>query len=516
MRMIRQQSRIFRDQLFNIDESDRSATAQRFVHAYKLLDSVEDCFVGLRKLYGEGEVFDEGETFEPPMSSLTENDVLMKECVNFINALSNTDHRIGVPNNILRSFLYPSCASHIREVRLPAGLSSIEPQLTTITVKEMVILLTSAIVKNCCATSINDNQKTIRHALSLVHELHRHAELNSSCEEYWKDLEGLNTTQSDIRFAVATAGIKISRSLYREGNTTMDEECLPFFGKIKGKDLYRSIQCFANDQVKYRANGIGYYNLGWVASQAARQHDSDGLAAAADGLWLHRKAYEEADTFDDDFIKAASRIEAAACLCMGGGGVIGVSNGNIVERDMRNKSFKVIMSSASDGDMFLENWMIRADTDARQIAMMQNEHRRGHESIPGTTLEEEEVLLISHWDVRRLWNTAMVSYDALCLWGMGHVVYGESGGWDAVVEGLEFWNQLAMDQYAVGPKEPGFPSKRDRGYGHRSCGWCGMYGHEFQQCSRCKKAFYCSQACYVKDWKKGGHKQRCIAAKKKK
>ena len=512
MKLIHQQSRIFREQLFNIHEPDRSATAQRFVHAYKLLDNVEDYFVGMdeqkgthhsmrkfatdfakrngihkdvQKLYDEGEV-------EPDTTSLTGNDDFMKECVNFIHALTLTDHRIGVPHSIILSFPYPSSyAARISEVRLPAGSSSIEPQLSNITAKEMIVLLTTAIVLICVATNANDNQQTIRHALSLVHELHRHAEINSSCDEYWKDLNGLNTTEKDIRFALATAGIKISRSLYREGKNTIDDDSLQFLGKIKGKDLYKSIKCFANDQVKYRPNGIGYYNLGWVASQAPRQRESDGLAAAADCLWLHRKAFELADTYDDDFIKAVSRIEAAACLCLGGGGVIGVANGNIVERDMRNKSFKVIHSQGSNADLYLENWMIRGDTDAQRMAMMQNERRRANESIPGTTLEEGEVLLISHWDVRRLWNIAMISYDALCKWGMGHTVYGESAGWAHTVMGLEFWNSLAFDQYALGPVEPGFPSKRDRGFGHRSCGWCGMYGHtEFKQCSRCQKAFY--------------------------
>ena len=53
----------------------------------------------------------------------------------------------------------------------------------------------------------------------------------------------------------------------------------------------------------------------------------------------------------------------------------------------------------------------------------------------------------------------------------------------------------------------------------RDCAWCkkkedprpGMPIH--RPCSGCKMAYYCSVRCQQKDWKRGGHKQRCVPIK---
>ena len=46
----------------------------------------------------------------------------------------------------------------------------------------------------------------------------------------------------------------------------------------------------------------------------------------------------------------------------------------------------------------------------------------------------------------------------------------------------------------------------------RTCGGCGRAPEDnetFLHCSRCKVVSYCSKACQVNHWKKGGHKLEC-------
>lgn len=41
------------------------------------------------------------------------------------------------------------------------------------------------------------------------------------------------------------------------------------------------------------------------------------------------------------------------------------------------------------------------------------------------------------------------------------------------------------------------------------CSGCGRQATSLKKCSRCRVAAYCSRACQVQHWKKGGHKQQC-------
>jgi hypothetical protein len=43
----------------------------------------------------------------------------------------------------------------------------------------------------------------------------------------------------------------------------------------------------------------------------------------------------------------------------------------------------------------------------------------------------------------------------------------------------------------------------------RTCASCGEQSLEQKLCARCKQVSYCSKACQTRDWKEGGHKQRC-------
>jgi hypothetical protein len=54
----------------------------------------------------------------------------------------------------------------------------------------------------------------------------------------------------------------------------------------------------------------------------ARYRKVHGLTAAADCFYHTTQAYHVADEEDNDFIKAAARIDAAACLVMGSAGKV--------------------------------------------------------------------------------------------------------------------------------------------------------------------------------------------------
>ena len=45
------------------------------------------------------------------------------------------------------------------------------------------------------------------------------------------------------------------------------------------------------------------------------------------------------------------------------------------------------------------------------------------------------------------------------------------------------------------------------------CTNCCIALEDFKKCSGCAAAFYCSRACQVQDWKKGGHSKTCISVK---
>ena len=57
-------------------------------------------------------------------------------------------------------------------------------------------------------------------------------------------------------------------------------------------------------------------------------------------------------------------------------------------------------------------------------------------------------------------------------------------------------------------------SRGARGRAPKTCGSCGRpedQGEKFFHCARCKAVSYCSKACQVNHWKRGGHKQECAA-----
>ena len=355
-----------------------------------------------------------------------------------------------------------------------------------------------------------------RCALRIVHELHTHA----ACNYDWlDDFEGLKEvkgsdgramTEREVRFCLASVAIKITRAVYRNGLGPSGVPAYLEEPEPSRKDLLASIEVFSREQIEFGSGcGLGEFNMGWVASQSAAVRHINALEAAADCFEWMTKCYEAADEYGDDFLRSAARIEAAFCLVIGGGGIVGTPGGDVVERDFRSRDVKIAdktikRKSKGDGDGGFEEvrsfdrLVVRADTAAEQKALRDAEIQRVVDGIPDTFLEQGAVLLIEPWEVRRLWNQAIGPFDELAKWNHSHFVYGESQGWQSVVDFLKETKNNAYNQYEA-CSHPGFPLVADGGVPEfasgpggsininknvATCVWCGKSGYDFKRCTR--------------------------------
>jgi hypothetical protein len=463
-----------------------SPTEKRFVQAYKILDKIKDLRSNPISQDGDADI-----------NELLEDENYVQKCVWFIQANILTDYRLMIsPHAIVKSIPGPTCWSCVTELR---PLESNDPQLLNVCAQSFVILL-------ACSVTLLVTQSD-RFALQLVHELHAHADGNYI---KWEDLEkhiATKTLSEDyLRFALASVGVKAARSLYRSRDS---RKPLPFSEKLSSNFLLDSIETFAKEQCQFGPKrAVGYWNLGWVDSQKVRYRKVHGLTAAADCFANMSKAYHVADEENDDFIKAAARIEAAACLVMGSAGTVGYKiDGHPVQarRDMRSdflKNFDIgKVASLSKFRITIE-----ADPPFDKLAVEKDKQRLEH-GVPATQIDSGEMLLVAPWDVLKLWNQAMKPYDALRRFHHEFHVYGETAGWDAVAAFLEKCQRLAYGQYHNAPIHPGFQAHRDRGFDNLACGHCGKVQSENMACSKCKAVYYCSKECQRADWKE--HKIKC-------
>eukprot|EP00562_Extubocellulus_spinifer_P011313 CAMPEP_0178553268 /NCGR_PEP_ID=MMETSP0697-20121206/7729_1 /TAXON_ID=265572 /ORGANISM="Extubocellulus spinifer, Strain CCMP396" /LENGTH=591 /DNA_ID=CAMNT_0020186179 /DNA_START=115 /DNA_END=1890 /DNA_ORIENTATION=- len=508
--------------VLGVEPDKRTTTCRRFVEAYNLLDGVA---LRLGKAGAGGGC----DARTVPVDVLTADSAHMTICADMLRAINLTDWRVAFTTDILQPLRIPTCFSSITRAAFPAGSSS-EICLANVGAKDFVCLLVAAVVGSFGRLASS--------SLRIVHELRVHAEEGYSWLD-WNDLtnvkgsDGRPLTENEVRFALATVAIKVTRRMYRSGASGSPMESSPFFDQPHEKDLLASIEVFSKDQRTFRPQcGTGYFNLGWVASQAPAIRGTNGLTAAADSLEYMTKAYETAELEDDDLLKSAARIEAAACLILGGGGIIGLLDGNMVERDFRSREAKIadgtiqIVPSA-DGDgtqeiRKLDRLVIRAESAAQRSSIQEHEQRRMANGFPDTFMSPGETLLVEPWEVRRLWNHSMVQLDSLAKWNHSHYVYGETAGWEGVVSFLREFKRMAYNQYAPAPDEPGFPPLSDRGLltpslhydkgkdGVRKvCNWCGKNGIDLKWCPLCKTVCYCDKSCQTMHWKKGGHKAEC-------
>ena len=122
-------------------------------------------------------------------------------------------------------------------------------------------------------------------------------------------------------------------------------------------------------------------------------------------------------------MRAASRLEAAACIVAGGSGIVAYKvlggQSGYAQRDMRSEKTRGVQSLLS-GKAKVGHYHINAygDTAAVQRAILANERRRMDTGISPTQLARGEEMLIPRWDVLKLWNDAMKGpYDTICKFG---------------------------------------------------------------------------------------------------
>lgn len=449
-------------------------------------------------------------------------------CILYIRSCVSTDFRLPVKGWI-REFEMPDCVFHVTNLE-PLGQGS--TQLLDLDPHTFVDLLASTIV--LYQIGMADL------ALKMVHELHLHAEKVGP--EWWAELLEEDTdddsliidafdigghevyvkdwkTETYLRFALATLGTKVSRKLYRERDQRM---ALPDNSRTTSKFLLDAFEIFAEEQCHYwPKSGVGFYNLAWVARESPRQRKADGLEAAAEALALHKRCFELADCTDeidqweyqDDFLRANARIEAALCLTLGAAGVVTwPDEKGQVHRDMRSKESRGFLVLSANSSVQPFQLTIAAKTPEDQAEMIANEKQRMEQGIPPTYLAPGETLLVPRCEVLQFWNEAMQGpYDALCCMGYQECVYGETGGWDSVVKFLEITRNFEPNQLGFPSTPPGFPALRDKGfeYGESiTCARCRKRDPNIGgKCSRCHKVCYCSRECQVAHWKQ--HKREC-------
>ena len=475
---------------------ERTVSAERFASAYEKLDEL---VASLSHLPFRQEPED------VPIGRLVESEAALHGAATLIHALGTTDFRIGITTELLVKPPMPSLWSHVTSWWETLDAAASEPQLLGVGAREFVLFL-------ACAIRLN-TMGIVHPALRMVHELRVHAARGALDE--WAALPGpvqqLLPSAAMARFVLATLGVKAARKLYRRRPAERLEWPGELPQQLSTRGLLEAVEVFAGEQRECAPDSpVGLWNAAWVAKEAVPVRKVLGLAAAADMHELLVRCYTLADETGDDFLRAEARIEAAMALVEGAGGLVGyrVDGGpGQVRRDMRS-------SQPAAGPT--QQLQVMGASAAIRQGVGRNEARRLAGGVHPAFLEAGEMLLVEWWEVRRLWNDAMVPYDALARWKHEHNVYGESTGWDIVDSFLHMTlveQRLAPGQYAVSPSnKAGFQPRRDHGHGNeRECANCGLDANEvtLQCCARCKLVWYCSADCQREDWKHGGHKTVC-------
>jgi len=443
--------------------------------------------------------------FSTNIYELKNDDLFLKSCVIAITTSYQSDFRIcPVNGDFLHAF--PALAMHITELHPLEECCETQLVPGSIDAFLFVILLVSAMKLKL----LNDN----RFALQIIHELHAHAAQNSIDFEVLQHNESTKKlTGNYVRFVLATVAIKVTKSLYRnkESRTGVfgaEMESEEEMAATTSAVLVRNVELFANEQIKFQPESpIGYWNLGWVDTQV-KYNGRHVWSAAADCYNNMTMCYKLADKCDDDFLKANGRIEAAMCIVIGASGMVGYTlpNGEPVQATRK------IQTNAGPANNVVNCSLSGPTTNMGQVEALRKEKQRIEKGYPATRIDPGEQVIVPHWEVRRLWNQAMESYQSLERYGHGNFVCGEVSGWDAVPMFLkEAQQHLAATQFST-CCQIGFRAHRDRGF--ELCDYCHTPNSnrtELMKCSVCKKVGYCSKDCQRKHWK-AKHKAECFPA----
>ncbi|KAL7535378.1 hypothetical protein ACHAWF_005149 [Thalassiosira exigua] len=479
-----------RPRLFEVPAKERTVMATRLVRAYDMIDEIE-------KLQEARQVRDpERHCERRDIGELASDGTYVQECALWIRAYVSSDFRVGVSAGALDGSPLPSCWTHITSLR---PLEENKPQLMNMDVVCFVILL---------ATAIRLMPRQERGSLHVVHELHAHAKGG------WLDFDELNRhgetkglDEAFLRFALASVGVKQSRTLYRR-SVCRSILLVPFSTPAtKSKTLLRSIETFAEEQRRYMPSSpVGHWNLSYVTSQV-KHNGLDPWRAAAIFLDQMAECWLLADAADDDFYRAVSGVEFAMAMVHGGKPLVAY-------RSPSRGQVQILRDIVDDSQVVLGKvipLVLSAETPKAAREATAKEVRRQSERVPPTKLEEGETVIVPPWDVKCIWNNAMEAFMRLDRFGHGGFVYAESAGWDIVEEFLIYArDNLAPMQYYPCP-QVGFALIRDKG--SWPCEFCGTVESDLKVCSVCKRAQYCSRECQTKAWKT--HRRVCIPVQAK-
>lgn len=454
-----------------IPPSDRSATNKIYCDAYNMLEELQQTLE---------DNFDDSNDNES-MYDLSSNDEYIQCCSLLIRITTMTDYRIGIPGHVCRMMMRSQQPYHITSIY---PLVSTDIQLVRVSVRDWIALLAHAIAMFFIKAGSSI-------AIRIIHELHAHAKGGYELE--WDELESdpstLGLSEEYLRFALATSGVKITRQMYRN----KAERSIPgLSAQQSSADLLQSIQILALEMIQYQPESPrGHWNLGYVAQESVAKLNWHGLTGAKERFDHLTKAYQLADAQDDDFVKATARIDAAICLCFGAGGRVSYTLPNGEKGHVSRRFDRASVREVTSGNRnFKLN--LTAPSKAGEKMVMDKELDRIRRGVEPTQLDPGERLLVARWDVLRLWNDAMESYDALQKWGHHEFVYGECNGFDSVQEMLVGTINYAPTQY-MGIGGEGFPGRRDKGFGNsktNGCANCGKTKAKLQKCARCKQVAY--------------------------
>jgi len=361
-------------------------TGQRLARDCALLERVSVTITSTSICDRFGNEFDPSST---PIGDLIQWDEYMQGCVDVIEALSSTDFRVGpCVTEFIKSWPVPS------PFFIPTSFHALgkeEYQLGNVSAQAWVVLLANLMIH------LNINMVPAQAILRLVHELYLHADTMD-----WSELKSNSCTESldenTCRFALASAGIKICRRLYRLDNS--ERAPSPVDAQLSTCMLLDEIETFSREQMKFRPDcATGHFNMGWVAMQCPSRRKTDPVAAAADCLHWYTKAYEVADCDKDDFVSAAARIEAAASIGLCAAGAVGITvdfETAVVRRDFRSEfggMMKKVKMNEKAGRVTQYDIIDCLSSDhARKI--MEYESDRVEKDIPPTAMLKGECHVI--------------------------------------------------------------------------------------------------------------------------
>ena len=381
-----------------------------------------------------------------------------------LRAMVLSDSRIGAMGHTLQALRLPEAFFHVTKDFAFTGemcLCRLDP---------------AVFIALACGVYISNNYDgTVRaNGRRVCHELLAHLDagsvdlsaLDAAAAADGGSVEGpfAGVTARDVRFAVATFGVKVNRRLYRSPEG--DRGGVPGARAPTTAELLDAVEALARRQVDFDGDDArGHWNLGWVAQERVQSGRAGGHAEAADHFLA---ALVRADARGNDIVSATSRIEHAGCL-ISAPGYVDLLRMRRLKAEARAyvQALKPIsMDPCVYGESSYKNVL---DGFLDHHAALRKQVRRD----AGPDREVDKLMVPT---------------------------IGE--------EGMAIRRAGERDMGAYGPRGQAAVGAKAL----TTCDHCGKDFRKLRQCARCKRAAYCGGECQALAWP--GHKKACKAAAK--